>query len=107
VYARGGVAFGDAKITRECNNAPIVPPGFVNCGQSDSRNQAGWTIGFGTEFALDRNWTVRAESNYFDFGTSRFTIPGPPLSVDVHEKGFISTVGINYRFAPGNVVARY
>jgi len=62
VYARGGVAFGDAKIMRECNNARSFAPGFVNCGQSDSRNQAGWTIGYGTEFALDRNWTVRAES---------------------------------------------
>jgi outer membrane autotransporter protein len=106
VYARGGAAFGDGKISRECGQGPFAPPG-VGCGQSDSRNRAGWTIGYGTEFALAHNWTVRAESNYFDFGTSRFTIPGPPIAVDVHEKGFISTVGINYRFAPGDVAARY
>ncbi len=106
VYARGGIAFGDGKISRECNQGPFAPAGF-NCGESDSRNRAGWTIGYGTEFALARNWTVRAESNYFDFGTSRFTVPGPPLEIDVREKGFISTLGINYRFAPGDVAAKY
>ncbi len=37
---------------------------------------------------------------------SRFR-PSPTLVVDVREKGFISTVGLNYRFAPGVVVAKY
>jgi len=106
-YARGGLAFGNTKIMAECNTGPFNPFGLTNCGQSDTKASAGWTIGYGTEFALARSWTVRAETNYYDLGTTRFTVPGPPVAIDVHEKGFISTVGINYRFAPGVVVAKY
>jgi opacity protein-like surface antigen len=106
-YARGGVAFSNTRVTLNCNTGPgsiFVP--LANCGTNDSQARAGWTIGYGTEFALARNWTVRGETNYYDLGTSRFTVAGP-TPIDVREKGFISTVGINYRFSPGVVVAKY
>jgi hypothetical protein len=32
---------------------------------------------------------------------------GGPLPIDVVERGFVTTVGLNYRFAPGIVVAKY
>ena len=108
-YVRGGAAFGDMKVTGNCNTDGIVPnPALLvvgGCGENATRTRNGWTIGLGSEFALARNWTVRAETNYFDMGTARYTLPSS--SIDVRETGFISTVGLNYRFSPGVVVAKY
>jgi opacity protein-like surface antigen len=107
LYVRGGAAFGDGRIVANCNTgaASIFAP-IGTCGTNDSQSRAGWTLGFGSEFALTPNWTARAETNYFDFGTSRFTLAGP-TAVDVWERGFISTVGVNYRFNAGPVIAKY
>lgn len=108
-YVRGGGAFGDLKITTNCNTGPTnVVAGFtlLGCGENASRTRAGWTIGVGSEFAVARNWTVRTETNYFDMGTERYTLPSVG-AVDVRQAGFISTVGINYRFAPSLVTAKY
>ena len=75
------------------------------CGENATRTRSGWTIGLGSEFALARNWTVRAETNYFDMGTARYILPSS--TIDVRQTGYISTVGLNYRFSPGVVVANY
>ena len=108
VYARGGVAFTNTTINVVCNGGGVIP---IGCPATDSQSRAGWTVGFGSEFALAPNWTVRGETNYYDLGTNRYNLqqiaPAPTLVVDVREKGFISTVGLNYRFTPGVVVAKY
>lgn len=108
-YVRGGGAFGDLKVTTNCNTGPVVPnPALLvlgGCGENSSRSRTGWTVGFGSEFALSNNWTVRAETNYFDMGSERYTLP--TSTIDVKQNGFISTVGLNYRFAPAALVAKY
>lgn len=101
-YARAGAAFGDLKITLECNTGPATP----GCIDEAKRSRVGWTVGVGSEFAIAQNWTVRTEANYFDMGTDRYDLPING-AIDVRQAGFVSTVGINYRFAPGPVVARY
>lgn len=50
---------------------------------------------------------MRTETNYFDMGTERDTLPVFNSVIDARETGFISTVGVNYRFAPELVVAKY
>jgi outer membrane autotransporter protein len=109
-YARAGVAFTDTRISSTCNaNGPIP----IDCPGTDTQTRAGWTIGIGSEFALTRNWTVRGETNYYDLGNTQYNLPltgplaGRTITENVHETGFISTVGLNYRFAPGVVVAKY
>ncbi|EAQ36013.1 outer membrane autotransporter barrel protein [Nitrobacter sp. Nb-311A] len=118
VYLRGGAAFGNTRIVTNCNTGPdrgyidysipavIAQPG---CGANSSKTAAGWTVGLGTEFALTRSWTVRAESNYFDLGTERYSLAQgggiPPLQIDTHNNGFISTIGLNYRFPIEPVMA--
>ncbi|MCP1999761.1 autotransporter outer membrane beta-barrel domain-containing protein [Nitrobacter winogradskyi] len=120
VYLRGGAAFGNTRIVSTCNTGPngqyidysipalITQPG---CGSGSSRTAVGWTIGYGAEFALSRNWTVRAESNYFDLGTERHSLAQgggiPPIQIDVRNHGFISTVGLNYRFPIEPVLAAH
>jgi len=108
LYVRAGAAFGNTKLTMTCNTGPYSGAlGIPGCGINDSKTAAGWTVGYGTEFALTRNWTVRAESNYFDLGTERYTLrePGTTIPVDVRNRGFISTVGLNYRVPVEPVLA--
>jgi outer membrane autotransporter protein len=107
-YARGGAAFTDTRISSTCNGNGPFP---IDCPVTDTQSRAGWTIGIGSEFALTRNWTVRGETNYYDLGRTQYNLTGPlagaTITENVHETGFISTVGLNYRFAPGPVVAKY
>jgi opacity protein-like surface antigen len=109
-YVRGGVAFTDTRMSLVCNdNGPFA--GFA-CPGSDTQSRVGWTIGYGTEFALTQHWTVRGETNFYDLGTSQYSLPiansgGVSIPENVREKGFISTIGLNYRFSPGMVVAKY
>jgi outer membrane autotransporter protein len=110
-YVRGGVAFGESKAGLSCTPGTVNVVGVATCYSLDTQRRVGWTVGLGSEFALAKNWTVRSETNYYDMGTKRFTNPASPLGIpaimDVSETGFITTVGLNYRFSPGVVVAKY
>jgi outer membrane immunogenic protein len=69
----------------------------VGCpSQSDSKIAAGWTIGWGTEFGLTPNLSVKGEMMYFDLGSDRYNAGG--TQVDIQRNGFVSTVGLHYRF---------
>ena len=104
-YGRAGVAYTNTTINAVCNGNSVLFR--ITCPAGDSQTRAGWTVGFGTEFALTQNWTVRGETNYFDLGKTQYNLLAPVLVADVRETGFISTVGLNYRFSPGVVVAKY
>jgi opacity protein-like surface antigen len=97
-YVKGGAAIAQdrAKIGCNTNSQPTTVP-LVGCpSQSDSKTKAGWTVGWGTEFGLTRNVSVKSEIMYFDLGTDRYNVGGIPA--DIQRSGFISTVGLHYRF---------
>jgi len=97
-YVKGGVVIGQDRAVIECNTDSkhtIVP--MSGCpSQSDSKTKAGWTVGWGTEFGLTQNMSVKSEIMYFDLGSDRYNITGTPI--DIQRNGFISTIGLNYRF---------
>lgn len=98
IYATGGVAFASLR------NEVIVPP-FAS---STSTTRAGWTVGAGVEYAIDNNWSVRAEYRYTDYG--RFNVGFFPLgSANTRFRENAVRVGVSYRFggASGPVLARY
>jgi opacity protein-like surface antigen len=122
-YAKGGLAVGEIRAQTRCNTdgQAVIPAvnrtgGLLNSGcpvQGTTRTDAGWTVGGGSEFALTDNWSVKAETSYFDLGTGHYTAGTltSPLGRDVRRVGWISTIGLNYRFtgfgeAPA-VVAKY
>jgi len=96
LYATGGVAFGDF------NNSDIA-------GDSVWNTRLGWTAGAGVEYALDNNWSLRAEYRYTDFGRYYFTgnVTGTPYST--HQYDNRVQAGFSYKFdmmgAP--VVSKY
>jgi len=97
-YVKGGAAIAQdrAEIGCNTNSQPTVVPLFGCPSQSDSKTKAGWTVGWGTEFGLTRNVSVKSEIMYFDLGTDRYNVGGIPA--DIQRSGLISTVGLHYRF---------
>jgi len=117
-YAKGGLAIGEIRAQVRCNTDSQLTPllgtgGLLNPAcptPGTTRTDAGWTVGGGSELALTDNWSVKAETSYFNLGTSRY-LADPPVQYDVKRVGWISTIGLNYRFtgfgeAPA-VVAKY
>jgi opacity protein-like surface antigen len=97
-YVKAGAVIGQDRAERVCDTGSLPTGGRVDgCpSQSDSKTRAGWTIGWGTEFGLTQNLSVKSEMMYFDLGSDRFNVAGTPI--DIQKNGFISTVGLHYRF---------
>jgi outer membrane immunogenic protein len=94
VYVTGGVAYGDVRAT------------ILNAGpfgiDSETHLRAGYTVGGGIEARIDRNWSVKLEYLYVDFGTRvGYTAlpPPPPLQPEnVYLNSNIVRAGLNYQF---------
>jgi opacity protein-like surface antigen len=97
-YVKGGAAIAQdqARFVCDTNSQPTVIP-LVGCpSQSDSQTKVGATFGVGSEFGLTRNVSAKAEFMYYDLGTDRRNMGG--IEADVDRTGFISTIGLNFRF---------
>ena len=121
LYGKGGAAFEDSRVSATCFNPQGGQPGVNNvctnqagvvfangAGFGTSSTRVGWTIGYGAEFDLGRNWSAKAEYDYLSFG--RHTALASDGTTTITDRSDISQVkvGLNYRFAPVTaVVARY
>jgi opacity protein-like surface antigen len=97
-YVKGGAAIAQDRAEATCtpNSQSTILP-VVGCPSSgDSKTNVGWTLGLGSEFGLTRNVSVKSEIMYFDLGSDRYTIAGIPT--DIQRTGFISTLGLRFRF---------
>lgn len=72
---------------------------------SSIANKTGWTAGAGVEYALSKEWTIKAEYLYVNFGsvTAPGTVGGPlgyasALSTSNDLTAQIARVGVNYKF---------
>jgi outer membrane immunogenic protein len=117
-YATGGAEIADIENTYASPArgggpavlfVPIIPAGY----DSFSSGHVGWTVGGGVEYAIDPNWSVRAEYRYTDFGTFNeylvHTYPGDYVHLNVYDNKV--EVGASYKFdlapPPTPVVAKY
>ncbi len=74
---------------------------FANgTGFGTSSTRVGWTIGYGTEFDLGKNWSAKAEYDYISFGSH--TALASDGTTIMRDRADISQVkvGLNYRFGP-------
>ncbi len=112
-YVKGGGAWTNEQFSATCNLGPLNgtirsqqctnPAGAPSNGFTASNSRGGWTVGYGTEFALTRNWSAKAEYNYVSFGDRNVTASdGSLLNVGMHASEV--KVGVNYRFDGGAVV---
>jgi outer membrane autotransporter protein len=108
-YVKGGGAWTDEQFAATCNNPGghlfcANPGGAASNGLTASVNRGGWVLGYGVEYALTRNWSAKAETDYISFGdTSVSASDGSALNVGMHL--WETTIGVNYRFNPGPVIA--
>lgn len=70
VYGKGGGAFyaGEARVDDSCVSGEGCGPGRIHA--SDDGFRTGWTLGAGAEYRLDESWTLKAEYDYYDFGST-------------------------------------
>jgi opacity protein-like surface antigen len=104
-YVKGGGAATNETFTASCNFGPLNAPG-TNCtnavgaftnGFSAGDNRWGWTVGYGTEFALTRNWSAKAEWDYLSFDNHNLTASdGSTINAELRVSEV--KVGVNYRF---------
>jgi outer membrane immunogenic protein len=106
IYATGGLAYAQARLSTFAidTSADICggPVKFCTYG-SNEQWKAGWTLGAGWEYALDRNWSAKLEYLYYDLGTlTNFMTDGLTPVGNFHGatdiKGNIVRVGVNYLF---------
>lgn len=111
-YVTGGLAVTDLKV-----GGMFASPALFGAAESASRteNKLGFAVGAGAEWALSRNWSLKAEYLFVGFGkvtASGFaSVSGPPLvlggppfaysqaiSTIADLSAHVARVGINYRF---------
>ena len=97
VYVTGGLAFGKVNnfwaFNHEAANDDTA---------SESKWRAGWALGAGVEYAIDRNWTVRAEGTYYDLGSKTMVTADGGFKIGYAFKSSntasVARVGLNYKF---------
>jgi outer membrane immunogenic protein len=128
LYVTGGLAYGELE-----SNYALGFVGFPTAGFGSKQIKAGYTVGGGIEGALGGNWTAKAEYLFMDLGsygggTGAFASATSVDLANTPSQGFnrvidttttgtatvsnrfrdnIFRVGLNYRFVPEAVVARY
>jgi outer membrane immunogenic protein len=117
LYATGGVAWQNLESTGTCAPVQISAycVGFLNGPQpspnsiTNGTTRTGWTIGGGLEAKFYRNWLVRTEYRYADFGTWNEVLPFGRTAVgnniyryQLSAHTHIATVGLAYKFDWGN-----
>ena len=108
IYATGGLAMTNLHVS---NSFTDTAPSDGIGGASNSDIKTGWTVGGGLELALSRNWTLKGEYMYVDFGsvTASGAIncgPGSfcagtfssPFATSADLAAHIARVGANYKF---------
>jgi outer membrane immunogenic protein len=98
IYAKGGAAW-----TRASLDYTITGMGVETFTAAETRT--GWIVGGGLEYLIAPNWSVFAEYNHMDFGSSTLatldTVPAdlsPPEPIRVGRRIDSAMFGINYRF---------
>jgi len=114
IYGKGGWAWSHFKndVVDFCCSV-----GQTGSTSSFAGTLDGFLVGVGIEHALTRNWTIKAEYNFINFGTKEVTlsqcnVPGPCAVTGTTSFGVAQHIfkfGANYLFdiGGGPLVARY
>jgi outer membrane immunogenic protein len=93
-YATGGLAYGNISSTITGNTANTL-------SASNTDMRVGWVAGGGLEYAINRNWSIRAEYLHTDLG--RADLSGVALDTNTyvwrdHLTDNVVRLGVNFRF---------
>jgi opacity protein-like surface antigen len=110
-YLKGGVAFGHETWSVSCNLGPLNGKGGIGPTEecfnpasarlddiSAGDTRVGGMIGSGVEFALSRNWSVKGEWDWIDFGSKTLTASDGTVFTAKQWSVSEVKVGVNYHF---------
>lgn len=100
LYATGGFAYANIQHTWS-----MVDTANGNESYSAQKSRWGWVGGVGTEWAINANWSFKAETLYIRFTERTTSVASPAaaqtVSFDLQDSMIISRVGLNYRWGAG------
>jgi outer membrane immunogenic protein len=117
VFAKGGIsaAHEQHSYTQVTNFIPAGPAGGFLFTSAGEEVRVGPMLGFGTEYALTGNWTIKGEYDLHYFGartvglrgSSTFAGATTPFNIDprIDQSIHVVKLGVNYRL--GGVSAEY
>ena len=97
IYAKGGAAFINSKYT--ASYSASGKNWAENASYSSDDTRWGWTAGGGLEYAINPAWSVKAEYQHFDFGSTSFATAGKISSAFTPTVDAV-TAGVNYHVRP-------
>ena len=74
-------------------------PGAQTTGW-DEKTASGWTVGWGSENALDNRWSIKTETLYIDYGKDTFFTPNDPVSAGEFKTDtteWVTRIGLTYK----------
>ncbi len=99
IYAKGGAAFINSKYTSSYSASGFGGSWTEAASYSASGTYWGWTAGGGVEYAINPSWSLKAEYQHFDFGSTSFATVGKISSTFSPTVDSV-TAGVNYHFRP-------
>ena len=110
VFAKAGIAVAheDHSIAVTQSFIPALPGGTASLAASGSETRVLPMLGFGAEYALGGNWSIKGEYDYFHMGSRNVTFAGSqsagavtiPFVADlpIEQALHVVKIGANYRF---------
>jgi len=94
IYATGGLAY--AKMENSFQAGPTF-------SSDTTRWRTGYALGGGVEYALNQNWSVKAEGLFYDLGRKDHVSTDPTVNfsavaISEHMTGVVARLGVNYLF---------
>jgi outer membrane immunogenic protein len=105
IFATAGGALSNWSLSHTFQQPGVV--GGANGSENRNVTRIGWTVGGGVEYAVNNQWSVRAEYLYANFGTANGTLVtavagGPAFVTNFAERDHLSEsiarIALNYRF---------
>lgn len=100
LYGTGGLAFQEVDLNASCNGA-FISWCIIPRNETASTTQLGWTVGGGIETQMWRNWLLRAEYRYSDYGNIGHTFFAGTIDQVVMQeqvRTHTALVGLAYKF---------
>jgi outer membrane immunogenic protein len=109
VFAKGGLAVAHESHSNSASEINFPGGATTSLAFSGSETRVAPMLGFGAEYALGNNWSVKAEYDYIYMGTRNvdfsgtITAPGvtvqvPVISSPIEQAIHLAKLGVNYRF---------
>jgi outer membrane immunogenic protein len=110
LFITGGLAIGEARFATSASPATmtltsnftgaVLSTTTTGAGASfsESTTRAGFAVGGGAEKKVTKNWSVRAEYLYIDFGSHTF-LAGTGFDTNIRLRDNIVRVGFDYQFS--------